>query len=112
MQHLGVDISVKNCPVLDPQLIPMGLFNKAFLKTAKQPVSLAVERENGQIAAVNTFIHGTEAMAKADIYYIDRLVKSILWMKGGFKVYITDKTLYDYLQSAYCAKNIPSMRVS
>ena len=84
MKHLGIEISVTNKPVLDPQFIPMGLWNKAFLKTAKKPISVAVERENGQVATVHTFIHGTPDMAQADIYYIDRLVKSILWMKGGF----------------------------
>ena len=75
MKHLGVEISVKNQPVLDPSFIPMGLFNEAFLKTAKKPVSVAVERENGQVATVHTFIHGTEEMAQADTYYIERIVK-------------------------------------
>ena len=103
MKHLGIDISLKNTPVLDPQFIPMGLFNKAFLKTAKKPVSVAVERENGQVATVYTFIHGTAEMAEADTYYIDRLVKSILWMKGGFRVFITDKAMCEYLQGVYCA---------
>ena len=103
MKHLGIEISLKNAPLLDPRFIPMGLFNKAFLKTAKKPVSVAVERENGQVATVHTFIHGTAEMAAADTYYMDRLVKSILWMKGGFKVFITDKAMCDYLQSAYCA---------
>lgn len=101
MKHLGIDISVKNKPVLDPQFIPMGLFNKAFLATAKKPISVAVERENGQVATVHTFIHGTAEMAQADIYYIDRLVKSILWMKGGFKVFVTDPTIYEYLSATY-----------
>ena len=102
MKHLGIEISLKNAPVLDPQFIPMGLFNKAFLQTAKQPISLAVERENSQVATVHTYIHGTAEMAAADTYYVDRLVKSILWMKGGFKVFVTDKTICDYLQGAYC----------
>ena len=103
MKHLGVDICVKNAPVLDPAFIPMGLFNKAFLKTAKKPVSVAVERENGLVATVHTFIHGTEDMAAADIYYMDRLVKRILWMKGGFKVFVTDKAIFDHLNGAYRA---------
>ena len=101
MEHLGIHFSVKNLPVLDPGFIPMGLFNKAFLRTAKKPVSVAVEREEGQVATVHTFIHGTPEMEKADMYYMDRLVKCILWMKGGFKIYVTDKTVYDYLHLAY-----------
>ena len=103
MKHLGIEMDIKNLPILDPSFIPMGLFNKAFLKTAKKPVSVAVEREEGQIAAVHTFIHGTPEMQQADIYYMDRLVKSILWMKGGFQVYVTDKTIFDHLHRAYAA---------
>ena len=101
MKHLGIEISVKNAPVLDPEFIPMGLFNKAFLKTAAKPVSVAVEREDGQIATVHTFIHGTAEMNAADTYYMDRLVKSILWMKGGFKVYVTDEAVCNYLKATY-----------
>ena len=103
MKHFGIEISLKNAPLLDPQFIPMGLFNKAFLQTAKKPVSLAVERENGQVATVHTYIHGTAEMAEADAYYMDRLVKSILWMKGGFKVFVTDETVFEYLNKTYCA---------
>ena len=103
MKHLGIEVEVKNIPVLDPAFIPMGLFNKAFLKNAKKPISVAVEREEGQVAAVHTFIHGTHDMQQADIYYIDRLVKSILWMKGGFKVYVTDSSICEYLRRAYAA---------
>ena len=101
MNHLGIEVSLKNAPVLDPDFIPMGLFNKAFLKTAAKPVSVAVEREDGQIAAVHTFIHGTAEKSAADTYYMDRLVKSILWMKGGFKVYVTDEAIYNYLKATY-----------
>ncbi len=101
MKHLGVEIDIKNVPVLDPQFIPIGLFNKAFLRTAKKPVSVAVEREEGQVATVHTFVHGTAEMEQADIYYMDRLIKSILWMKGGFRVYVTDKAVYEYLSRTY-----------
>ena len=103
MKHLGIDIPVKNSPELDQGFIPMGLFNQEFLKTAKKPVSIAVERSGGQIARIDTFIHGTAEMAVADAYYADRLVKCILWMKGGFRVYVNDETIYAALKAAYAA---------
>ena len=102
MRHLNVPVSVKNTPVLDPTFLPIGLFNRAFLKTAKKPISFAVERSGGQIAVEHTFIHGTADMAQADRYYCDRLVKSILWMKGGFRVYVSgDESIYQTLKAAY-----------
>jgi len=103
MRHLGIDIPVKNSPELDQGFIPIGLFNREFLKAAKKPVSIAVERSGGQIARVDTFIHGTAEMAAADAYYADRLVKCILWMKGGFRVYVNDETIYTALKAAYSA---------
>ena len=101
MKHLNVNIPIKNIPQLDSGFIPMGLFNREFLKDAKKPVSFAVERSCGQIAVENTFIHGTAEMAEADAYYADRLVKSMLWMKGGFRVYVNDETIYNALKAAY-----------
>ena len=102
MTHLGIDVQIKNIPVLDPAYLPIMQFNRAFLKDAKKPVSFAVERSNGQVAVEHTFIHGTEEMAQADAYYADRLVKCMLWMKGGFKVYVSgDEAIYKALKAAY-----------
>ena len=103
MERYGISVQVKNKPVLDPDFIPLLKFNRAFLETATKPVSVAVERADGQMATCHTKIHGTPEMAQADHYYIDRLVKTFLWMKGGYKVYVDDKDIYDYLNSVYCA---------
>ena len=102
MERFGISVDVKNKPVLDPEFIPMLKFNRAFLQNAKKPVSIAVERADGQIATTHTYIHGTPDMADADRYYIDRLVKTELWMKGGYKVYVNDKDIYEYLCGVYC----------
>lgn len=102
MEYLNVKYEIKNKPVLDPDFIPMGVFNKAFLKGAKKPVSIAVERADGQIARIDTFVYGTEDMKAADEYYINRLVKTILWMKGGYKIYVAkDEKSFEYLKNAY-----------
>ena len=105
MDLYGIHIPMTNVPQLDPGFIPLGLFNKAFLATATKPLGLAVERSGGQIARVDTFIHGTPEYAAADRYYLDRLVKTLLWMKGGFKVYVSgDRAMYDYLKDAFADK--------
>lgn len=104
MEFLGVNLTVKNRPELDPGFIPLHRFNEAFLKSAHKPVGIAVERAGGEMAACHTFIHGTEQMRKADHYYINRLVKTILWMKGGFRIYVSgDEDIYEYLSAAYSA---------
>ena len=102
MERHGISVEIKNIPVLDPELTPILRFNQAFLKAASKPVSIAVERADGQMATTHTYIHGTPEMAEADRYYIDRLVKTELWMKGGFRIYVNDKDVCDYLKSVYC----------
>ena len=102
MNRYGIDVQVKNIPVLDPEFTPLLKFNQAFLENAAKPVSIAVERADGQMAVKHTMIHGTPEMSEADCYYIDRMVKTMLWLQGGFRVYINDKAMYDYLCSVYC----------
>ena len=102
MELYGINIDIKNSPKLDPGFIPIHLFNEAFLKDAAKPVGVAVERADGQMASVKTFIHGTAEMKDADNYYINRIVKTILWMKGGFRIFVSgDKNIYEYLKAAY-----------
>ena len=109
MEYLRIQLNVENIPELDPGFIPLYKFNQAFLKDAKKPVGIAVERSDGEMAVCRTFIHGTEEMRKADHYYINRLVKTILWMKGGFKIYVSgDEDTYDYLSAAYSAGGEPA----
>ena len=103
MERYGISVNIKNTPELDPAYIPIMRFNQAFLQTAKKPVSIAVERADGQMAACHTFIHGTPEMYDADCYYIERMVKTILWMKGGYRIYIDDTAMCDYLKKTYCA---------
>ena len=104
MEHLGINIDIRNIPELDPGFIPLHRFNQAFLAGAKKSVGIAVERANGEMSAVETFIYGTPAMHEADCYYINRLVKTILWMKGGFRIYVRgDEGIYAYLKQAYSA---------
>ncbi|MBQ7871247.1 MAG: ROK family protein [Oscillospiraceae bacterium] len=102
MNRYGINVELKHTPPLDPEFIPLFRFNRAFLKDAKKPVAIAVERAGGQMATCRTFIHGTPEMEQADHYYINRLVKTLLWMKGGYRVYVCgDDGVYDYLARAY-----------
>ncbi len=104
MTHLGIEVSLKNIPEYDQNFIPLNKWNEAFLKGAKKPIGIAVERAGGQTAVYNTFIHGTEEMHSADLFYAERLIKSLLWLKGGFKVYISgDRELYEEIKKIYSA---------
>ncbi|MEG0771498.1 MAG: ROK family protein [Clostridia bacterium] len=104
MKFKGIEFETKNIPVLDKTFVPMHLFNKAFLKDAKKPISIAVERNAGLTAVYDTFIHGTSEYLEADKFYIERMVKLLLWAKGGYKVTICgDETIADYIKETYSA---------
>ena len=102
MQYLGVEFSMNHAPKLDPTFIPFGVWRAAYLKDAKQPIAIAVERDNGQVSVHKTFIHGTAEMAAADYRYVERYVKFLLWSIGGFKVYVCGcSDIAKKLQAAY-----------
>ena len=50
MNYLGIDYDVKNMPVLDEGFVPFGVWMKAYLEGATQPIAVAVEREDGLIS--------------------------------------------------------------
>ena len=89
MKHLGIEISVRHLPALDPGYIPLKKFNQAFLADARIPLDIAVERSDGQTAVRHTRIHGTPELAEADRYYVERTIKTMLWLYGGFRVYLS-----------------------
>ena len=102
MQYLGVEYKQKFTPKLDPQFIPFGVWRAAYLKNAKQPIAIAVERDKGRVSVHHTCIHGTPEMAEADYRYVERYVKFLLWSTGGFRVSICGcSELAQKLQKAY-----------
>ena len=101
---MGVDISIKHLPELDSSYIPLGKFYSAFLSGAEKPLDIAVERSGGQVAVCRTRIHGTPDMAEADRYYVERMIKTMLWLYGGFRVYLSgDKDICAAMQEIYSA---------
>lgn len=106
MERFGIKSNIKNAPILDPSFFPINAFNRSFLATAKTPIGIAVERADGNIATINTFIGENK---EANNYFVNRLVKTLLWMKGGYKVYCTNNEIYDYLKNiAYCENGTES----
>ena len=102
MQYLGIDYQMKHAPKLDPTFIPFGVWRAAYLKDAKKPIAIAVERDKGRVSVHKTFIHGTPEMMEADYRYVERYVKFLLWSTGGFRVTVCGcSDLAQRLQKAY-----------
>jgi len=104
MQYLGISYDLKHTPRLDPDFIPFGIWSDAYRKGAKTPISIAVERNDGNISVRRTAIYGTAEMEQADYRYVERYVKFLLWSIGGFRVYVCGcSAIAKRLQAAYCA---------
>ena len=88
MKYLGINFHMKHAPELDPGFIPYGIWMENYRIGASKPVSIAIERDQGQISVRHTMIHGTVQMQEADYRYIERYVKFLLWSIGGFRVSI------------------------
>ena len=102
MQYLGIEYTMKHTPRLDPEFIPFGVWRAAYLKDAKKPIAIAVERDKGHVSVHHTCIHGTPEMAEADYRYVERYVMFLLWATGGFRVSVCGcSDLAKRLQKAY-----------
>ena len=102
MDRYGIQIDIKNKPVLQPDFIPLFRFNEEFLKEATEPFSIAVEKNDKQISVKSTFTRKGEKYADANNYYIEKLVKTELWQKGGFRIYVKgDEEVYKRLKASY-----------
>ena len=86
MNYLGIEYEVRNLPVLDRDFIPFHLWSTAFLKGAERPFSVAVERP-GSISVFRSFLRGEE-FRQANIRYLERFVKFLLWSVGGFRIWV------------------------
>ena len=88
MTHLGIEVPLRDPPPLDLGFLPLVKFNESFLRTARRSFHIAVERPDG-VAVCPTFIHGTADRFDADVFYVRQTVKTLLWAKGGFRVYLS-----------------------
>ncbi len=100
MELFGIKIEPRNIPPLDEKFIPIYAFNKAYSVGADKPIRIAVERGE-QIATFNARIYGTPDMRAADEFYIKRLIKTLLWVKGGYKIYTDNAKVYDIVKSSF-----------
>lgn len=80
---------------LDKDFIPAILWNHAFLEAVHSsgegvPLTIGLERNEESVSIFKTLIFPPEhEQALANLFYIERLIKSLLWIWGGYKLIIT-----------------------
>ena len=101
-------IKPKFIPPLDDGFRPAVLANRAFQKEvadsgAGVPLVLGIERNDGQLARFETAVFPEgHPRAEANLLYAERLVKFLLWQRGGWKVYVGGPAQVGrYIQQSY-----------
>ena len=87
MNYLGISYDYQNKPALDESFLPFFVWAKAYLDGADRPFRVALERENSKVSVFSSFLRG-EAYADANLRYMERYVKFLLWSVGGWRVTI------------------------
>ena len=79
-------------PALDPDFRPAVLAKRAFREAARRqpvPVRIAVERTDG-VSVFDTLVAGSSLPEAAGNFTdVERLVKFLLWSRGGWKVWFS-----------------------
>ena len=78
MTYCGIEYSLKNRPALDGDFLPFAPWRQAYLAQAAHPIRIAIERQDGQTAVFDTRLRGG-AYRQADLRFLERTVKLLLW---------------------------------
>jgi predicted NBD/HSP70 family sugar kinase len=94
-------------PPLDPDFLPASLWNRAFhglvTQTGGEDLAIALERSDGTVSTFRTRILPHDG-AHIDVNhrYCERLLKFLLWQKGGHRVTVAgNPRVADYLRAVY-----------
>lgn len=93
---------------LDAEFRPAVLANRAFIRAVEDsgqgvPVKFALERGDGSVTVYETQAFAPDAPgAGANLRYAERLVKFLLWQRGGWRVMVGGhEQIADYLREVY-----------
>ena len=85
---------MKRRPRLDPDFVPAVLWNRDYASKAKKnpgskPLAISLERGDSTVSVYRTNVLPQSAENSAlNIRYVERLLKFLLWQRGGYRVLI------------------------
>jgi predicted NBD/HSP70 family sugar kinase len=93
-------------PPLDPDFRPAVLATRTFRKETANigvPLVIGLERNNGEVSRFETTVFPEgHPHAQHDLYFTERIVKFLLWQRGGYKVYIGGpRFIGEYIRRTY-----------
>ena len=85
---------MKHRPILDPTFLPAALWNRMYaakvkLNPGSTPLALTLHRGDSTTSVYRTqVLPHTEENSALNILYVERLLKFLLWQRGGYRVLI------------------------
>src|SRR5580658_2581649 len=87
-RNAGLFPAPKIPPPLEPGFRPAALAHRAFAAEASVPVRIALEQADGSVFHFDKRILAPQhASAECNFSYLERLLKFLLWSRGGCRVY-------------------------
>ncbi len=91
---------------LDPQFAPISLVYRDFVAEAKknggEKLIIGIERNKGYVSTFETVVFPDGVKDEENIEMVERIVKSLLWFRGGYKIIISgSKIVYEGIKKAY-----------
>ena len=112
MEAAGIKITPKVIAPLDPEFLPAALFNREYRRLAASagavPVHLALERADGSVSRFDTsVVPPSSGNFPATLLYVERIVKFLLWQRGGWKLYVGGPAeIGQHIKSVYSAQGV------
>jgi predicted NBD/HSP70 family sugar kinase len=99
-------VQPKLIPPLEPNFLPAALANRAFRQEVTKdgvPLVIGLERNKGEVSRVEIKVFPERhSRAGENLDYVERIVKFLLWQRGGWKVYIGGpRSIGEYIKESY-----------
>ena len=97
-------------PPLDPAFVPAALWNRAYRQRCDRdpgahPFAIVLERTDGTVSRFDTrVLPHVENNIALNTKYVERLVKTLLWFRGGWRVVLAgDDAITETIRRIYSA---------
>ena len=99
-----MDLKIR--PVYDPGFQPIVKYVEAFERDVKnaphKPIAISVERNKGYIHTLNMDVFADGVSDDRNNRVVERIVKTFLWIYGGWKIIISgSRPIYEHIAASY-----------
>ncbi len=97
---------MKYVPIYDknyyPMIVKLNEYKNAVKNAKNKPFSICVERNKGYNFIYSLDIFAEESKFEENYGIVERIIKTILWVAGGYKIYLLgDEYLYNRISQDY-----------